>query len=359
MPKKILMLCRLYHPHVGGIETHVASLIPILQSRGYSVTVLTEQYDPNVPIFQTHNDTHIYRIPNSFIGKKIATWKFISKSLLNPKHPLNYRNFDQIHIHDILWWLYPFLGKNSLRNRITITFHGYEGVNSPSINAILQRRLNTHLVNGSLAIGQFMQQWYGVKSDFVSYGAVDESLDGQIKTIKWHQKKPIKAMYAGRLEADVGIMTYLTTVKFLIEHNINLELTVFGEGSQASEAKGFSTKHALPVVFKSFTPKVSSQLPYFDLAFCSRYLGILEAMKSRTLVVAVYNNQIKYDYLACHPQVSSIILGSSDEEIGAQIINLDQRRQHQMLETAGYWADQQSWGKLATIYESLWHHEAH
>lgn len=41
----ILFLVRLYHPHIGGVEKHVETIAKLLINKGFSITILTEQFE--------------------------------------------------------------------------------------------------------------------------------------------------------------------------------------------------------------------------------------------------------------------------------------------------------------------------
>ena len=52
-----------------------------------------------------------------------------------------------------------------------MTFHGYEGFEAPNWKQIFWHKLAAWLTKGNICIGDFHKKWYGVKPDFVSYGA--------------------------------------------------------------------------------------------------------------------------------------------------------------------------------------------
>ncbi|RLB03477.1 MAG: hypothetical protein DRG59_11720, partial [Deltaproteobacteria bacterium] len=90
---KVLIVCPYFHPHIGGVESHVKDLSKFLVKRGFEVTVLSNDIPkgyrefvlegvhvirtkPLAEVFRTPIDPQIY-----FATKKIG------------------REFDLIHIH--------------------------------------------------------------------------------------------------------------------------------------------------------------------------------------------------------------------------------------------------------------------
>lgn len=158
---KILFLCRLYYPHVGGVEKHVEKISNIL-SRKHQIKIITEKYDASLKDYEKINGIEIYRLPP---GNKWAIWKWMKVN----KHLLKWA--DIIHVHDVYFWILPFRLRN-WRAKTYITFHGYEGNDAPNIKQIFWHKVNKWLTRGNICIGDFHKKWYHVTPDIVSYGAV-------------------------------------------------------------------------------------------------------------------------------------------------------------------------------------------
>ncbi len=58
---RILQVTPYYHPHAGGVESHVRAISTELARRGHSVTVLTSRYDPALPAEETRDGVRIVR----------------------------------------------------------------------------------------------------------------------------------------------------------------------------------------------------------------------------------------------------------------------------------------------------------
>mgnify|MGYP001566320300 FL=1 len=140
----ILMLSRYKWPRVGGVEKHMYMVSKILESRGYEIKYLTED--------EVGRDKwEIWR--NIWKYKELFDWA------------------DVVHIHDVFFWIL-FLRIFYWKKKFFMTFHGYEGSDAPKLKQILWHRLAAFMTNGNICIGDFHVKWYGVKPDFISYGAV-------------------------------------------------------------------------------------------------------------------------------------------------------------------------------------------
>ena len=153
-------MCRLYWPHVGGVEKHVEKICDIL-SKNHQIVIVCEKHDPKLPDFEKKRGVEIYRIGET--GKfGIWKWWFQHLNLL--------RDADIIHIHDVFFWFLPFR-LPFWSKKTFMTFHGYEGFEAPNWKQIFWHKLAAWLTKGNICIGDFHKKWYGVKPDFVSYGA--------------------------------------------------------------------------------------------------------------------------------------------------------------------------------------------
>jgi len=166
---KILFFARRFYPSIGGVEKHVLEISKRLIAKGNKITVVTEwsKGDGEFKGFEEYGGIKIYRIliTTSEKKKKFQIWKWLWENRILIKEA------DIIHCHDVFYWYLPF---KFLYPKIKVftTFHGYEGSEPPKLNQILSHKMAGWLSNGSIAIGDFHQKWYGVKSEIVSYGAV-------------------------------------------------------------------------------------------------------------------------------------------------------------------------------------------
>ncbi|HJZ05813.1 MAG TPA: glycosyltransferase [Patescibacteria group bacterium] len=303
---KVLFLTRLFFPHVGGVERHISGLINTL-SKKHKFTIITEQFSPDLPRHEVIKGVSIFRIPLANASEKHKKW-LIWKWLLKNSYLIF--SADIIHIHDVFFWILPFL--LFTRNRIFITFHGYEGVNAPVWKQKFWHKLAERLTRGNICIGDFHKKWYGTRPDIVSYGAVDQ--------ISTPTTKRAGAIFIGRPTTDAGLEEYKKLAKI---HKIKLDI-------------------------HTHTPNAARLIPRYKYAFVSRYLAILEALITKTPVIVHYNNAIKYDYLALAP-FAKFISQFNDYRL-ADVFSITPDK----IQKGYKWAREQTWAKLAGEYETLW-----
>lgn len=333
--KNVVFLARLYHPHAGGVETHVEQLSRVLIARGYDITVLCEQHDPSIPLQSIHEGVKILRVPHALLQSKVGLWKWIWA------HRQLFQHAERIHIHDVFWWILPLALQ--MQKKSCITFHGYEGVDAPHWGQIFWHRLGAQLTRRNLCIGGFHQKWYGVRPDAVSFGAVTP-----VAASSDHATRK-RIAYVGRLADDAGIMNYLQGFRRLVERQPGWTLDVYGDGPQMQEAQQYATRYHLSVRFLGWKKDVTSVLGKYCVVYVSRYLGILEALSQGRRIVAAYNNAIKFDYLIRSPFADWIQIVQTPQDVARATLCIAPPPPESV-----EWARAQTWEAMADVYESLW-----
>ena len=72
---KILQVLTYYRPHTSGLTIYVERLARSLVERGHEVTILTSQYDDDLPCDEIKNGIQIVRVP---------VWFRVSKGVIMP-----------------------------------------------------------------------------------------------------------------------------------------------------------------------------------------------------------------------------------------------------------------------------------
>jgi glycosyltransferase involved in cell wall biosynthesis len=330
---KILMLSRLFYPHKGGVEKHVLSLAAELMKFDVQISILTEQYDLNLKTVEQYQGIQIRRIPYNLLNKKIGLWSYIFAQ----RSWIFQHNI--VHVHDVFWWILPLI----FQFKYYITFHGYEGSKSPRWQALLHRKIAELLSEKTICIGDFMKKWYKANPHKVLYGAssiTSSNINNKIQG----------AVFYGRFDDDTGILEYIKSIK-LFKNKIRLK--IYGEGPQMDIVKTMNSNNKL-IELNPWNNDVESLIHNSRYVFVSRYLSILEAMQAKRLVFAVYNNEIKKDYLFCHPMADNMVIAGSAEELAEKFNTLTEEQEHIMVERAYAWAREQTWEKLANQYKELW-----
>jgi glycosyltransferase involved in cell wall biosynthesis len=334
---KILFLTRLYWPHRGGVEKHVEKVSKELMKLGYEVKIITEQYDQNLSEKETHGGVGIIRIPYFAIKSKLSLWTWIDKQMDL------FDWADVVHVHDVFWWYWP-IWASRLFKPVYITFHGYEGSGLPTKKAVMWRKVAESVCRGSICIGEFMKKWYRASPEIISYGAANQSV--------LPKRKDRTAVFLGRFDEDTGVLEYAQAVK---QSEFFTKVYFYGDGSQKELLKKIIKNDKRCVIYP-WTDSISGAMRLGNFVFVSRYLGILEAMQAKKLVVSVYNNQIKQDYLTCHPMRDNMIIAANSRQLVTRLqkIEDDPDAGELMIERAHDWAKDQTWLKLTREYVSLW-----
>lgn len=333
--KSILFLTRLYHPHIGGVEKHVEEISTLLKARGFFVTIVTEQFDIKLPLYEELRGLRIFRIPigrNRFF-KKFLIWKWILS------HINLFVRADIIHVHDVFFWMLPIRILIPLK-KVYITFHGYEGY---PIKAgwKVQRKIAELLTNGNICVGIFMKKWYKTRPTLVIYGGV--RVEG-----KKRAPDPQTAVFFGRLDNQTGILEYINAYQDIKKKFPKFRLTVVGQGELRSQ---------IPPEVKvlGFKKKVEPYILENRFIFVSRYLSMLEALASNREIIATFDNPIKKDYLLMSPFKKYIFVGSNGHDIAKYVIkNLSKKGASNQTQEGTDWALAQTWEKVVENYLRLW-----
>lgn len=333
--KSILFLARLYHPHIGGVESHVRILSKLLLKKGYSVTVITEKFDKKLQDEETVDGVLIKRIEigkNTFL-KKYLIWKWVLQNTgFLTKH-------DVIHVHDVFYWLYPAM-PFLFTKKVYMTFHGYEGF-PIKWTWILQRKIAEKLSKGSICVGDFMKKWYFARPDHVIYGGVRLA----IKNVR---PNDLTAVFFGRLDDQTGINAYIKAYNILKKKYPKFKLTVIGEGKYRSRIP--KEVKVLP-----FQKDVSGFILKNRFIFVSRYLSFLEALALKREVISVYDNPVKEDYLKMSPFKDYVDIAGSGQEAAMVTENLIKGGKNLRKIEKGYeFSKQQSWENVLKVYLRLW-----
>ena len=343
----ILFLCRLFYPHIGGVEKHVLEISKILIKKGHKIVVVTEKHQNKLMPKEKIEGIEVYRIPdlreNWFKKFKIWKWMWENRRLI--------KQADIIHCHDVFFWYFPFRFL-FFKKPIYTTFHGYESY--PLRNRqIVMHRISNWLSFGNICVGDFIGKWYGTKPDYVTYGAVEISNfspRGEAGKFKISNRVRNKsAIFIGRLDEQTGIKTYANAVKLIRNKIPDFDFMVVGDGKFGEEIK----KEFKVLGFKKNPKKYLLECRF---AFASRYLSILEAMAVKKLVFAVYDNPLKEDYLKMAPFSKLINIVRSENKIVDKILYFlkNPKEEEEMIRNAFEWTKTKTWENAATPYLLLW-----
>jgi len=336
---RILFFAPLYYPHLGGVENHVAQVSNIFLKKKFNISVVTEKDKENEKDYEIVCGIEVFRInlfkKNKFL-KKFVIWKWLKE------HKGLIKNADIIHCHDTFVWYLPF--RFLYPNKKTYsTFHGWEGKFPIPKRYVFARKIWEKLSHGNICVGDYLKKWYGTEPTFITYGAAN-LLD--VKNLKINLRL---ISYIGRLDKDVGIVTYLSAIKYLISEKIIFNLDFYGEGSFVSKVKLLGNLRGSIV-------DVWDKAKSSNIIMCSSYLSLIESLQIKKFVIAVYENKLKRDYLLMSPFASLVFTTNNPEDISKKIIKcIDKSKQERKMVERGYrWAREQTWEKVADLYLKLW-----
>ncbi len=338
----ILFLTHHFYPEIGGVEKHVLEISKILKNQGFKITIISEESTrsfTNVQDDNLINDIKIYRIPsfpNDKLKKfKIWFWFFKNISLI--------KNADIIHAHDVFFWYLPFRFL-FLNKKIFTTFHGYETIFPPKKSAIFIRRLSKFLSMGTINIGEYINKWYKTPANFTIYGGVEAVKNEELK-VKINNN--LNIVFIGRIEKDNGVEIYSGILKILKDKKTKFKFTAVGNGSFKNIFKEYG-------LVTGFIKNTDDYIKNADIIFASSYLSILEAFSFKKLVISVYTNELKKDYLEMTPFSEFLVKGNNPEKIIDQFLNLNNKEKNEMLEKEYNFVKENTWEDLAKIYKKLW-----
>lgn len=310
---KVLFLTRLYWPHIGGVEKHVREISIRVKEKGYEVIIITEKYQKDLKNTEIKNDIKIKRVAYpkvKYLGLLyIWVWLFKNRSLI--------KQADIVHCHDVFMWYLPFGFLYRFKPLFT-TFHGWEGIWPIPIKNILLKRLAAKLSRGSICVGRYIEKHYRIKSNFVTYGAVDNIL---VYT-KAPRKQKNNILYVGRLESDTGLNIFL---QWLSNHR-KYSVIFCGDGRLRKICESFGKVYGFIDPF-SFLVKAEYCVP-------AGYLSALEAMAAKCKIKLFWTNPLKKDYWFMTPFYRFITKEKVSE--------------------AFEWVREQNWDTTTEVYLELW-----
>ena len=335
---RILMIAPSFHPAIGGVETHVRRVSECLAARGHELTVVTHADQPSQ---EELGRLVVHRLPR---GSWWQAWRGVRPHL---------RRADVVHCHDVYSFLHFVLPSCWLppRRPTFATFHGYERSPIPA-EAIRWRRFVRRRVRSAICVGDFICRWYGVPCYAVCYGGVDapEAVP---------PPSPItNAVFIGRLAADTSLMVYLDALAILKdEHREQLPLRVIGDGELRGPAEKLAIGQRLNVRFLGEMADPTKELAQAHFAFVSGYLAIWQALAMRRLVFAVYENELKRDYLLGFPEAERVLSIAGDarglaEQLAKHLADpsLGEEKRQRGAELAA----KHTWERVADLYLAMY-----
>jgi glycosyltransferase involved in cell wall biosynthesis len=327
----IVQITRLYSPHIGGVEKVVNHLSKKLVRMGHDVSIITSKYRDSLQSYSTEDGVNIFRInsiPIRFIGL-VAIWIQIAR-ISN-----QIRSADIIHIHDVFLWYIPFRILFPFK-KVFITFHGWEGTHI-TFNSLMQKKLASLLSNKTMVVGEYLTKIYGIKSQYVSYGATER--------ISLNKKKlPDTILYLGRLDRSTDLPFLL---KFLKKIPKSYKIIFCGDGELRSDCEKIGK-------VTGFTDPV----PYIkrsNIVFAGGYLSVLESLVCKCETVVICVGSIRKMAFKSTPFSKYIHIVTNEASLSSTLRKLISSKAISEKAKKGYnVARFYSWDKLANDYLKFW-----
>jgi len=283
----VLMVTPSAWPDKGGVERHLHSVSQELNDHGWQVLVL-------VP--PKHR-------PAGKLGL-LWLWGWMLLQL-----PL-FVAAPVIHIHDVFLWFWPVWPLVKLiwfmtgkKGKIITTFHGWEGDFPPTAWQKCNKWLAQQGSDATIAVGDFINQFYPITSTKVTYGGVVRLSESQIKTRELaknsHEKLSTnpRVIFIGRLAADTGLPLLLMALKNLSDVEKKLSLEFWGDGVLKAKCREFGVAKGWvedPLLWLHQQPNIA-------WVVASGYLSALEALAAGQRVIVIADHPLKQAYYAAAP----------------------------------------------------------
>lgn len=338
---RIVHLCRLFTPHIGGVEAHVEQVARLQQQQGNQVIVVTTQHADTLPLTEQRGDgIEVLRLPAEFAERKHATWRWILA------HTAEFNQADCIQVHDIFWWLLPIYWQN--RTKIITTFHGWETQWPIPWTAKLQRRVYSWLSSGVVHVGDWISQFYGDTPDKVIYGGVEERFLAIPAPKLLRRNQPLRVTFIGRLEPDTAVPQYIELIAVLRQAGMIVNCTWVGDGSLRQQCASVGT-------VAGWQTDTLKWLRVSDIICASSYLSMLQAQAAGRLVISLYTNQLKKMYLESYIGSQYCIISNSAAVAAKRVVSLLEQPEalRELQQGAKSVAATLTWQHIGEMYQQL------
>ncbi|RLD09768.1 MAG: glycosyltransferase family 1 protein [Chloroflexota bacterium] len=243
---KILTILTYYRPHISGLTIYVERLAKALVEQGHEVTVLTSQFEPDLPRQETRDGVKIVRAPVILR---------ISKGVIMPTFA--YHAWKLISEHDVVHLHLPqfeaaglaLLGR-LLRKPTVLTYHCDLELPTGLFNRVVNQVV--HIMN--YLAGMFTHRIGAYTEDFASHSPYLRRFAKKVKVILPPVALPESA--PGEVET------------FQREHNPESKSPIIGMATRFASEKGVE-------ILLDALPKVFEQYPNAMVLYAGQYKDVL------------------------------------------------------------------------------------
>lgn len=343
--KNLLIITPRFYPHQGGVEQHVLQTALLLrQQPQLSLKIITAAVDKNQIKLGKIKGLFVHRFwqPKiKYLGLIVIWYKLLTK------YWQLFVEAQIIHVHDVMIWLLP-LRLLLPRKKMILTMHGWEGEYPVPKTNIWLKKVSAALADKVVAVGAYVNKYYGVKADRVITGAVDAAVFESDN--KDSEKKINRLVFSGRLVEDTGLPLLLSAYRQLsADDKRKLELVFIGDGELRAVC---AEQGQVPGWLNS--KQVRQYLLSSRFCFAGGYLSAVEAMAAGCVVLTAAGNPLKKDYWQLSDLGAKIIIPDNVDELVKILEQLPVLAQKMDLTGNKTWALQQTWDKVVQMYISLY-----
>ncbi len=343
---RVLMVAERLPPAIGGVERHIAGIVPHLRGAGLSLTLVAPAHDPTLPLEGSLGGAPTVRIPyTQGRTRYLRAWRWWARH----RHLLD---VDVLHFHGVYSLLHLSLPLLVLAPRAAryVTYHGYQMTVPVPLKDRVYHRVSERLVRGSIAIGEFLVPLFRLSPSVITYGAC---------TVPEEPVPPPeepRAVFVGRLAPDTGLDLILRGLGVLAREGITLPLAVCGDGPWRQKLEVLAQEVGVEATFHGFVEDPTPFIAASTIVFATGYLAMLEAMAWRRPLVTAYHTWVKESYLRSMQGARSLYLvAGSPEEVAAHVrVVLREGVSPARREEAFRFAAAHTWDALAGHYLRVW-----
>ena len=316
--RSVLMVATSAHRRVGGVERHVEAVRRELEARGVATAVTALGPTRALPL----------AIPR--LARTIAR--------LSP---------DVVHTHDYVPTLAAALALRAVRRAAPLyaTVHGYEGWPLRP-HHVLGHRLAARAARRSIAVGAYVDAFYGTRSALVTHGGVE--------AVGAVAEPPAPAVsFVARYAADTDAPDVVRALRILAEtRGVAARTYGFGPLEQTlRELAGGAVRVG------GVTDDPRGVAAASTVVVATSYLAVLEAFSVGRPVVAVARNALKRAYLEEIAAASGALrVATGADALAAHVAALldDDAARRAAADAALAYAARFTWARVASDYLGLW-----
>lgn len=317
---RVLMTSARSFPKLGGVERHVECIRRQISAMGHDVTVLE-------------------------LGEGVRAAASLPKLIKTMRGA----RYDVLHAHDfmpaLITWAAKFI--TASRAKLYVTIHGYEGYPLHR-RYIVAHRIVHRLAEKVLAIGAYIDRWYGTRSNVVIHGGVEES-------VPLAKSEDPRIIFVGRLAYDTNSLEIAEAFCAAEKRHPDVRFCIYGFGPLEPAVSKMCRGSGVEFAGTAFD--VPAILNTATIIVANSYLSILEAFSLAKPVIAYYGNPLKRDYISEIAQASSGLLAAGTPMGFAEALDeliADQERRALLSERGSAYARRLSWRNVANDYLNLW-----